>query len=167
MSPSALVVSPRVIAREQLASLLSMHGWQTTCLHEFPDSSPAPNSKLHWLIVDITREHPKGMLLIRQIARQPWSGYLAGICEGGATPMMREARYLGIDGFFYLNRHGKAIDPQRGLAALLLSHKRDHSCLERRNADTPPRRQSTIPPGNATTMSTNSQRMAMDAAASG
>lgn len=168
-NPCVLIVSPKVIARHQIAGLLAMHGWHSTCLNDAsPNLDTAQLAHIHWVIVDITREYPTGAKLMRQLASQAWLGYLAGICEGGATPMMREARSLGFDGFFYLNRHGKAIDPQRGLAADLVRHGRHpHSWLGWRRPDNPPRRQRTIPPGSATTISTNNHRMAMDAAASG
>jgi len=116
----AVIVSPRIIAAHQFASMLFRHGWQCRCLHDTPDPGAFDQMAPQLTVVDITRKHPAGVDLLRRLVRQEWKGYRVALCEQGITSLAWTTRRIPIDGFFHLNRHGMSIDPHGGLAPIFL-----------------------------------------------
>ncbi|RMH60089.1 MAG: hypothetical protein D6678_06760 [Zetaproteobacteria bacterium] len=131
----AIIISPRIIASHQIVCLLDAAGWRSRCTHTPVDIRRMIEG--YWpsalVVLDITAAFPQGMRMLHQLASAHWPTRCFALCEGGNTPMMRKAKRLGVDGFFYLNRHGLALDPTRGAAAYFRFRQTSH----------PPQRQDT------------------------
>lgn len=114
-----LILTPRIIAGHQIAALLQRHGWHAVSLHERMCIKEIRATKPGILVVDIAEPDSHGLRLLQDCRKQHACGYVVAICLGGNTPGLRMARQLGVDGIFYLDRGGLALDRSIGLAASL------------------------------------------------
>ncbi len=125
---NALILTPRIFPGHQIASLLELHGWSSVHVHNTMSLYDIMQQHPGMLVVDVTREQACNFDLLDHYRRSNLLTYRVALCEGGNTRAMRVARHIGVDGFFYLNRHGLAIDASRGLAPIFLRqrHTRTH-----------------------------------------
>jgi len=125
---NALILTPRIFPGHQISSLLELHGWSSVHVHNTMSLCDIMQQHPGMLVVDVTREQAYNFDLLDRYRRSNLLTYRIALCEEGNTQAMRVARYIGVDGFFYLNRHGLAIEANRGLAPIFLRqcHIRHH-----------------------------------------
>lgn len=115
----ALIVSQRTIASHQVAVLLHKHGWQTTIMNNRPTLTLIEHLNPSLLVVDIDDAALHGITLLQYFRQSNPVAYAVAISAGGGSPAMKLTRQLGLDGFFYLNPFGMALDTNRGLTPFL------------------------------------------------
>jgi len=115
-SAQSLILSSRIIAAHQIATLLEEHGWPSVVEHDVRRIGQLIDRlRPQLLIADIDSPELAAVRLLADFRqRHPLAGTMA-ICAGGNSQGMRIVRNLGVDGFFYLQPHGKALDMQRGI----------------------------------------------------
>jgi len=124
---TALILSNRLIASHQIASILDQHGWHSGIMREPPDEEIFIRLRPRIVVADIDDSDCCGIHFLQLLRHFSSLAYAIALCAGGNTPEMRAARDLGVDGFFYLNAAGLALDPKRGLAPIFL---RTHQGLQ-------------------------------------
>jgi len=128
----ALILTPRIFPGHQIASLLEQHGWTSVNIHNAMSLPEIIQQRPGMLVVDVTCDQAHNLDLLDHHRHSNFLTYRVALCEGSNTLAMRIARHLGVDGFFYLNRHDLAIDPGRGLAPVFLQRRHATATAQRK-----------------------------------
>jgi len=123
----AAIVSNRVIPGHQLASIIEHRGWQPAIFDHHASMDEILAIRPGILIADIDDHSCRGLDMLQTFRRCHPQGHAMALCTGGGSPAMRAARRFGVDGFFYLNASGLALDPRRGMLPVLLTATTDHA----------------------------------------
>jgi len=114
-----LIVSKRIIAAHQLASMMEANGFLPKVEHNDHACWTGVKAPLSVLITDIDDPDIRGLEIARwHLANSPELAWFA-LCRGGNTPAMQQARLLMADGFFFLSESGLSLDCKRGAAQFL------------------------------------------------
>jgi len=114
------IVSNRIIPGHQLASIIAHQGWKPEIFDRHATTDEVLAIQPDILIADIDDHSCRGIDMLHAFRRRNPLGRAIALCTGGGSPAMRAARRLGVDGFFYLNSSGLALDPRRGMLPILL-----------------------------------------------
>jgi len=115
----AIIISQHASARHQISALLKHHNWDIIIADHHSDLKSLLHSRPDMLIADIEGSVCRGMELLDWFKTSNPAASTLALCMGGNTPAMRRARKSGIQGFFYLNSSGHALDMCRGAASYL------------------------------------------------
>jgi DNA-binding NarL/FixJ family response regulator len=112
-----LILSSRIIAAHQTATLLERQGWQMSIEYDEATARQLIDTmQPALLVIDIDCPGLPGARLLAGFRHAHPGMRIVAICNGGNSQGMRMARALGIDGYFYLQPHGVAVDSLRGMA---------------------------------------------------
>jgi len=142
---SVLILSPKTIAAHQVASLMQRYTQSSIVVEtDLLAYRVLGCSHITHLVTDIDNLTLNGIAVGKWWQSTYKNASWYAICQGGNTPVMRIARAAGADGFFFLNTAGVSIDPDRGMARLLLAKIPDarpvlppdtHLCMDIRQRD--------------------------------
>jgi len=123
----ALIISRRIIAAHQLASLLKTNGFTSRVeINGWKALKTHPTQRLDLLITDIDDPRDRAIQVAKHYRNhQPGLAWFA-LSQGGNTPAMRDARSFMVGGFFFLTPSGLELDNKRGAARFLC----ENSCLK-------------------------------------
>jgi len=116
----ALIISRRIIAAHQLASLLKTNGFTSQVEYNgWKALKTHPTRRLDLLITDIDDPQIQAIHIANLYRNhQPGLAWFA-LSQGGNTPAMRDARSFMVGGFFFLMPSGLERDKKRGAARFL------------------------------------------------
>jgi len=120
----ALIISRRIIAAHQLASLLKTNGFTSQVEYNgWKALKTHPTRRLDLLITDIDDPQIQAIHIANLYRNhQPGLAWFA-LSQGGNTPAMRDARSFMVGGFFFLTPSGLELDKKRGAARFLCTNK--------------------------------------------
>ncbi len=114
-----LIVSKRIIAAHQLASMMEANGFFPKVEYNEHACWTGVGASLSILITDIDDPDVRGLEIARwHLAHSPELAWFA-LCSGANASVMQQARLLMVGGFFFLSESGLALDSKRGTAQFL------------------------------------------------
>jgi|GEM_PF-2895479 len=121
---SGLILTRNIVPACQIRSLIDYDAKAADIVLSDLDAYASLNRRsFHFLICDIDDVHVQGIAVAEwfryRFHGMPWYA----ICRHGNSRNMRLAREKSVDGYFFLNSAGLALDPHTGMTHALLRHR--------------------------------------------